>query len=171
MMGKPITMIGDCSGIGKSNLGAVGVPQSSDTVNTIERYEYVPMNMPYNGIGIGYGFGEGVGIGVSGGLRGHVVIHEYSQNQVDVIVFSDTAVRKQAPNSWRQATVELVKEGKVLASQVVKKYEPYTIAEDSRNTFWGSAKLTLPVPVDLTPVYVYIKVNSTGIFPEGVSQE
>jgi hypothetical protein len=137
-------------------------------VDAIERFEYVPMSMPYSKIGIGYGFGEGVGINASGGVRGHVVIHEYSPNQVDVSVFSDTAVRKLAPNSWRQATVKLVRGGEVLASQVVKKHEPYIIAESSRDMFLGSASLILPVPVDLTPVHVSITVISCGIFPEGV---
>jgi hypothetical protein len=44
MLGKPATMVGDCSHIGKSNLGAVYVPHQIDI---IEYYEYVPMNMPF----------------------------------------------------------------------------------------------------------------------------
>jgi hypothetical protein len=134
----------------------------------MEQYEYVPMNVAYSNLGFGYGFGEGIGINASGGIRGHVIIHAYSSNQVHVSVFSDTAVRRLAPNSWRQATVSLIRGGQVLSTQVVKKNEPYIIDTRSRDLYLGSTTLTLPAPVDLTPVTVSITASSAGIFPEGI---
>ena len=133
-----------------------------------EIYEYVPMSMPYSNISFGYGFGEGVGINASGGLRGHVTIHAHSPNQVNVSVFSDTGVRRLAPNSWRQATVKLCSGDQVLDTQVVNKNEPYIISAQSKDIYLGSAKLQLPQPVTQAPLQVTITVTSAGIFPEGI---
>lgn len=132
-------------------------------------FEYVPMSAPYSKIGLGYRFSEGIGPNVSGGLRGYVTIHAHSPNQVDVSVFSDTGVRKLAPNSWRQAVVKLCRGDQVLATKVVNKNEPYIVSEQSRDLYLGSAKLDLPQPVDATPLQVTITVTTTGIFPEGVA--
>ena len=131
-------------------------------------FEYVPMSTPYSNISFGYGFGEGVGINASGGVRGHVTIHANSPNQVDVSVFSDTGVRRMAPNSWRQATVKVSRGDQVLATKVVNKNEPYVISAQNSDIYLGSAKLDLPQPVDATSLRVTITVSSAGIFPEGI---
>lgn len=139
----------------------------SEHDNTSDQYEYVPMSVPYNDVAIGYGFGEGVGFNASGGLRGHVVIHAYSSREVSVSVFSNTGVKRLAPNSFIQGKVTLVRGGQVLSTQMVKKDGAYAISEYSKDSYVGSATLTLPIPLDLTPVDVSIIVFSQGTFYEG----
>jgi hypothetical protein len=134
---------------------------------TLEIYEYVPMSVPFGGRRYGYMPASGVGINASGGMRGHVVIDEGKPSQITVIVFADTAVRRLATNSWRQATVCIVREDTVLARKVVAKSGEYMISESSRDIYLGSTTFTLPAPVDMTPVHVSVTAISSVHFAEG----
>lgn len=97
-----------------------------------------------------------------------MVIHAYSSREVSVSVFSNTGVKRLAPNSFIQGKVTLVRGGQVLSTQMVKKDGAYAISEYSMESYVGSATLTLPAPLDLTPVHVTITVISQGIFYEGI---
>lgn len=139
----------------------------SQTQENAVQYEYVPMSVEYSGIKLGFGFGEGVGINASGGLRGHVTIHEYKTNEVQVSVFSATGVVFLAPRAFRQATVKVTRNGYILASELVTKQEPYVISSDSAKLYMGAVRITLSAPVDLMPLEVHITAVSGGFFYEG----